>query len=235
MATTTANLGLTLPVGAENWSLATLNGNMSLIDAFAGSAFTGRTAIASGSDFNSFTVTTGEKDKFYYGADITTMSNGPSDTFGVYPFTLDVCALGSYVLEKLVVYGNYPSIYYREQYWGSGSVTWSSWMKVDYVENSAANVASDYSQSNIFFSKKGNFVLVHINGLKSIPTGSFTICSIPSGFRPSNLLYFDTVVLVNGVGAVKIRISAVSGVLSGYNYGASGFTDANAKITAMFA
>ena len=36
MATTTTNLGLTLPVGTENVSLSVLNGNMSLIDTFAG-------------------------------------------------------------------------------------------------------------------------------------------------------------------------------------------------------
>lgn len=131
MATTTANLGLTLPASGENWNLATWNGNMTLIDNFVGGqAFMGRTALENDADFNSFTATTGGKDRFYYGGDIRNISNKPSGTFGAYPFILDVYCIGSYVAQKLIIYRQTPLVYYREQYWSGSSTIWGDWVQV---------------------------------------------------------------------------------------------------------
>lgn len=122
-------------------------------------------------DFNSFTVDTGEPDLRYYGNNISTMTNKPSGETNSFPFILDVSNNGGYVVQKVLVYSadGTPNLYARQQYYSNGNRPFGAWEKltinrIDHANpgSSTYNPATNVTIHALDTLRMGNLLLVTV-------------------------------------------------------------------------
>lgn len=106
----------------------------SVLDARQGKALydliNSRETIANNSNFNSYTIAAGGKDKHYVGTNIGSITNRPSDLASSYQyaFILDAESINGYTVQTLSVYGTSVQMYRRQQYYYNG-LNWTNWEK----------------------------------------------------------------------------------------------------------
>lgn len=186
MATTTTNLGLTLPASGENWNLSTWNGNMGLIDAFAGEINT-NTNINSmtSTDLNTYTGST-EHVKYYKADDISQFSNIPSAlSSSEWPFVLEVIKFKYYTKQIIHIFNSSLTnhiTYVRQQTYTNGAITWGNWNS--YVLKSKTILSNDYSND---LSVSPDLLSIIRNGSVVHVVIGYPAVSIPNDTRIGNL------------------------------------------------
>ena len=129
MASTTTNLGLTKPASGEAYNIDIFNQNFQKID---DAHHVNYTKIATQVNANSCTIDRLlQAIKYWEGEDISLLTNRPSElTTSGWPFLLEVKHFGFYNAQTLYVFAtnsSNPFIYYRQQGYTNGSVTWGNW------------------------------------------------------------------------------------------------------------
>jgi hypothetical protein len=166
--------------------------------------------FASNTDFNSYSVYDDRQNAYYYGTNISIMTNRPAAETNTFPFVLDVSNNGSYIIQKIVVYtaNGVPNYYIRQQYYSYGTKVFGDWQLL------ALN-------SNLGGTK---FLTFGINN------DSVTI-NLGNVFRG---ILFSTSAYSSEEGVYSIKTSSTGGVSTGAFFASTGLTlntSVNNKLT----